>query len=555
MLSRLRWLVVPASLGGIAQGCAAFAGVLGILVQMSSPTAPGNPGGAMVWAIAIQLMCSMAATFSGRRFAGSQKSWGRRLSILIVIGIMRGVAVLLLIGPAGPFSSIASVLLSVMFYAGWSIGIGHVVQGARDYRRAYAQCVTAAIDSAVSTKDSQSPEPTYAWAEALQLAEAERQLALDMLDRQAHLVADPGIRAGLSQAARDIYQGIDERIRPTSHRLWSHAQPEAPRIMPATALLTSLTHWQAPLLAATATSTLAVFLGAARLGPGAMFVLSAGTVIVVGGLLAVRRLVAGTGRMSGFVRAALFILILPIGSVVFDVLGSRVLALPPAPANSIVVALAAGVIAFTITTVRGVNVRRMTLIDEVREQVANGAWAELGQAMREARASSEAGIYLHHQVQSHLLATAISLELAASNDQDPAAELAHIRDRLDLGFPKLGRESGEERFASIRDDWAGICDVEISVESTLGATAQEWSCLDDLAREAVASGVRRAGASWARIQAERSAAGEIVVTFSSDGRSQPGSNPGLGSSWARIFLQPEDDRVIPGPAWQASIRA
>lgn len=555
MRARLSRLVVPASLCGIAQGCVAFAGVLGILTQISPAETLHNASAALISAIVIQLTCALCALFAGNRVAAIGGTWSLRMLLLIVIGAARGVAILLLLGPSGPLNSLASILLSIIFYAGWSIGIGLVVQGARDYRRAYAHCVRDAIDSATATRDFGTNSPARAWTEALQLAEAERQLALSLLDRQALLAGDPDLRSGLAQAARDIYQGIDERVRPTSHRLWAHARPEPPRIKPAAALLTALTRWQAPLIAATTTSALAVFLGAARLGLAAMVVLSAGTIVSLGGLLVVRSLVVGTGRTWDVLRATLFILMLPVGALVLDLLGSRVLALPPAPVNSVVVGLAAGVIAFTITTVRGVNARRMTLIDEVRAQVAEGAWSDFGQAMREARDSSEAGVFLHHQVQSHLLATAISLELAASDGQDPALELVQIRTRLEAGFPQRSDDPGEVRFTSITDDWAGICDVTVTIDPDILASTQEWARLDALAREAVASGVRRAGATWASIDVARADAGELLITFASDGQVQAGSSPGLGSAWARAHLQPSDERAIPGPAWQASIRA
>lgn len=521
------------------QWASGVAGGLGVLfVVGDSGLSP-----LMTVAIATVIQAVTAGVVLVWRAWGSASA-GVRAATVVLAGAIRGLLVVGVLHWSGavesPGSALVQVVASMVFTAVWMCAAAMVAQGDRDYRDEFAGIFERAVADAQLAASHASP-----WVDARELAAEERKGALDLIARIEP--GSAGLQAQLADVALHLHKAIDQRVRPASHALWQEGVHAAPSLSVGTVLLHAATRWTgSPVLAALAAALVGGF-GAliATDVPVGLF-----TAVVVGLTTAVvmglRSLIAGQSQRALVGRFALLAALVLATAAMLQVLGVMI-GLPPRFGGVLLLASAGGAVALGVTAVVGLARQREAVLAEMQALLDGGFWRlELMRSVRSQQAR-EAGTYLHHRVQSDLLSAALHLEMASRSDDPVAvvATLTQLRARLhDDAAPVPPATAGRAALAAVREDWAGICDVSLTMPDERELPLAQWARVDLIVREAVANAVRAGRADRISVRVARVRA-DLIIDVVDNGTAAMEGSAGLGS---RMLAA-----VAPG-AWQLSGR-
>jgi signal transduction histidine kinase len=206
-----------------------------------------------------------------------------------------------------------------------------------------------------------------------------------------------------------------------------------------------------------------------------------------------------------------------------------------------VVSLASFTLCFVVIALSGINQHRKALIAEMDYLLNTGFWQiHLSEAI-ESRHATDAATYLHHKVQSQLLAVALQLEMAVqSNDQHQLIESID-KARSILTDSTAENHTPRNLYDSILKlpaEWEGICAITLHLPPENDLPTNTWNLIDMLLRELVANGVRSGHATAIEIEIEigiklyeSNESTRIDVTIDDNGTGPTNPQSGLGTTW------------------------
>lgn len=528
---------IPQAVGSpAAQGLNAFSGIIGILFVLNEydPTSSASINLVVAFTIQLIAVAVIAISCAPKTTNGTVRAAG-----IVVAGGLRGFLVsLALFQGVGEFSvgqGITQVFASIAFTSLWLLAAGYVVQGTRDYRATFAERFEQAVAAGARTSQSST-----SWAEARNLASTESALAQSKLDNAVVGLGngfDPELARNMLTIAGEIHVAALDRVRPVSHRMWDQASHRPPSLRVRTVIHRALTIWQAPIPLAAISASLVTGFGAtvSRDFPVGLFT---GVIValVAAVLLFLRQWIQQRDRPPGVGAMLLLMAIAPVTFVVLEVSG-RAIGLPSDVPGVIVVSVASLTLCFVIIALTGINQHRTALIAEMDYLLTSGFWqAQIGRNI-EGRHANEAATYLHHRVQSQLLAVALQLEMAAqSNDQSELiATINKARSILtDSNEDIHPKGSLHDSVQQIPNEWDGICTVDLHLPQENEIPANSWNLIDMLLRELVANAVRSGRATQVEIGIrlhESHQSTRIGVTIDDNGTGPTHAQPGLGTTW------------------------
>jgi signal transduction histidine kinase len=526
--------LVPLAVGGAtAQSLNALAGGIGVLFVLHNSSPDSQLFKTIFYAVILQSITALIISIACR--FGKIRSSTRLVGVLIA-GTTRGILLWLIVEmtlPNFPISEgIEQVLGSILFTFLWLLTAGHFVQGSRDYRAAFA----ALFEQALSTSSGDDTN-SAAWREANDLASAEQISArskIEAISTNPDLHERSNISRSMITVANEIHQAALDRVRPASHRMWTAGSKRPPALDVRTIISRALNTWPAPVGVAVSLSAFITGFGA-MVSRGPAVGLFTGIVVglVTSILLATRNQIQVTTRSRKFLSAATLMLIFPVTFISMEALG-RLISLPSDLPGIAVVSMAAVMLSFICIALQGIQQHRSDLLSEMRQLLASGFWqSELGRAV-EARNATDAATFLHHKVQSQLLAVALQLELAAqSNDNSDLNDtLTKARSILDSSAAHgENKVNGYQSLIDLPSEWEGICAVKFSLPDRTQLADNVWNVIDMSLRELVANAVRSGRANEVVIEVENNQPDQVEVTVKDNGVGPSGGISGLGTTW------------------------
>lgn len=528
---------VPEAIGSpTAQGLNAVAGIIGIVFVLNSNDSTSFVLSNLAFAVTFQ---SVAVVVIGIACVIGSTSGALRATGIVVAGGLRGflVSVILIQGGNGFFIGqvVAQILGSIVFTSLWLLAAGHVVQGTRDYRATFAERFEQAV--AAGARNSQS---STSWAEARDLAHTENALAQSKLDNAVVSLSngfDPELARNMLTIAGEIHVAALDRVRPVSHRMWDHASHRPPSLRVRAVINRALTIWQAPIPLAVITASLVTGFGAtvSRDLPVGLFT---GTIValVAAALLYFRQWIQQRDQPHEVAAMLLLLAIAPATFVVLEFSG-RAIGLPSDLPGVFVVSIASLTLCFVVIALSGISQHRTALIAEMDYLLSSGFWqTQVGQNI-EGRHANDAATYLHHKVQSQLLAVALQLEMAAqSNDQSELiATINKARSILSDSSEHI--QTNKNLYESIQqlpNEWDGICTIALHVPPEKDLPLNTWNLIDMTLRELVANAVRSGHATEIEIGIKLHESNEstrIDITIDDNGTGPTHAQAGLGTTW------------------------
>lgn len=539
--NRSAWIdrAIPKAVGSpAAQGLNAVAGFIGIVFVLNVNDLNFSDLINLVFAVIIQLVAIVVigVSCSNKSTHGSRRAIG-----IVVAGGLRGFFVsLILVQGANGFSvaqGITQIFSSIIFTSLWLLAAGYVVQGSRDYRATFA----ARFEQAVAA-GSQNSHDSTSWAEARSLANTENALARSRLDSAVvslNNVFDPELTRNMLAIAGEIHAAALDRVRPASHRMWDQGSQRPPSLRVRAVINRALKIWQAPIPLAVTSAALVTGFGASvsRDLPVGLFT-GAIVALVAAALLYLRQWFQQRVKPHEVVVVMLLLAIAPVTFIVFEFSG-RAIGLPSDLPGVFVVSIASLTLCFVVIAITGINQHRTALIAEMDYLLGSGFWqAQVGQNI-ESRHSNDAATYLHHKVQSQLLAVALQLEMAAhSNDQSELIATIHkVRSILNDSTESV--QTNQNLYASIlalSNEWDGICSITLHLPPESDLPTNTWNLIDMTLRELVANAVRAGQATAIEIEIEikldsPDQTNNIHLTVNDNGTGPSHAQPGLGTTW------------------------
>ena len=543
--SRSTWIdrAIPEAIGSpTAQSLNAFAGIIGILFVLNTYDSTSSYLLNLLFAVTIQ---SIAAIVIAISCATIFTSGSRRATGIVMAGSLRGflVSLILIQGPNG-FSvgqGITQILGSIVFTSLWLLAAGYIVQGTRDYRATFA----ARFEQAVAAGSQNSHESTP-WTEAQNLATAEKALAQSRLDNAVVGLDnsfDPELSRNMLAIAGEIHAAALDRVRPVSHRMWDQGSQRPPSLRVRAVINRALKIWQAPIPLAVISAALVTGFGASvsRDLPVGLFT-GANVALVAAVLLFLRQWMQQREKPHEVAAMLLLLAIAPVTFVVLEYSG-RAIGLPSDLPGVFVVSIASLTLSFVVIALSGISQHRTTLIAEMDYLLSSGFWqTQVGQNI-ESRHSNDAATYLHHKVQSQLLAVALQLEMAAqSNDQSELIATIH-KARSILSESTNSVQTNKNLYASILrlpNEWDGICTIDLHLPPETGLPPNTWNLIDMLLRELVANAVRSGHATVIKIEIkleDPDQTNNIDVTINDNGTGPSHAQSGLGTTWLHTIAR------------------
>lgn len=548
-----RWIdrLIPDAVGSpTAQGLNAVAGIVGIVFVLNSNDSTSFVLSNLAFAVTIQ---SVAVVVIGIACVIGSTSGALRATGIVVAGGLRGfLESVILIQSGNVFfigQVVAQIIDSIVFTSLWLLAAGHVVQGTRDYRATFAERFEQAV--AAGARNSQS---STSWAEARDLAHTENALAQSKLDNAVVGLTngfDPELARNMLTIAGEIHIAVLDRVRPVSHRMWDHASHRPPSLHVRAVINRALTIWQAAIPLAVFTASLVTGFGAtvSRDLPVGLFT---GTIValVAAALLYFRQWIQQRDQPHEVASMLLFLAIAPATFVVLELSG-RTIGLPSDLPGVFVVSIASLTLCFVVIALSGITQHRTALIAEMDYLLSSGFWqTQVGQNI-EGRHANDAATYLHHKVQSQLLAVALQLEMAAqSNDQSELiATINKARSILtDSSEDAQPKRSIHDSVQQIPEEWDGICTIALHPPTESELPLNSWSLIDMLLRELVANAVRSGHATQIEIRIklhESPKSTRIDVSIDDNGTGTTHAQPGLGTTWLNTMAL--NVRTSPSP--------
>lgn len=451
--------------------------------------------------------------------------------VVIILGGLVLLDVSLHVGEA-----LGLVVTSVVFTWTWLLLAGRLVAGTRADRATFAERYEAAVADGLVAAANDDGGPLSSAAQAAQTEHAIARARLTALATREGVSTEADIARELLAVADELHEAANDRIRPLSHRMWAGRGYRVPELGIRAVVVRALTEWTAPPLSVVAVVLVTVLIGStvsAGIEAGAFAALvSAGVVAACLWSREALRPRQVSARWAAWLRA---LLLLAIGPLAFGLLeaGGTWLGIVSAQAASLTVASAAFSMAVGYVIVVGITRHRALLLAEMDQLLATGFWRDEVALSIHARQASDAAVFLHHRVQSDLLAAALQLEMAAEQD-DPAVVASVLRDvRARFAAAPSAPMSvvvDASTVREVRDDWAGICAVELDLPDDADLPSAMWDRIDLLVREAVANAVRAGGASAVDVRVIPAESG-VDVVITDDGQESAGRTPGVGHGW------------------------
>jgi two-component sensor histidine kinase len=190
-----------------------------------------------------------------------------------------------------------------------------------------------------------------------------------------------------------------------------------------------------------------------------------------------------------------------------------------------------------VIALSGISQHRTALIAEMDYLLSSGFWqTQVGQNI-EGRHANDAATYLHHKVQSQLLAVALQLEMAAqSNDQSELIATIN-KARSILSDSSEHVQTNKNLYESIQqlpNEWDGICTIALHVPPEKDLPLNTWNLIDMTLRELVANAVRSGHATEIEIGIKLHESNEstrIDITIDDNGTGPTHAQAGLGTTW------------------------
>ena len=545
-------LVTPLSLSWRALGYFGLIGIPAVLVTV--PDVAGSGLKSWRWwlvAMAGQLACTIVAV-SMRPFVTGTWSTQKVLAVLLLAGAARGAVIawsgqMLEVIPSpswlariGNSALVTAVILGLL---------GIVLRASRDYEQQYATLVQRAVAIEVARREGDAID-----LEVLQSWSSVKRRIDEAIHAARETLALPGEARALRSASRQLRTAVDSDVRPAGRRWIDSAPPTHPPRLRGRALLAqALDPWRPPVGAVVGTLALIVGFGSlVRLGVATAVPYTVFYLVAVAATLYLSTLIARRTKHVRLVAVSALLLLVPL----VYALGLLVTTIPGVVSDPIGGALVAAQTPATVLVVSMIvrlASERRAVLASLQRTIDSGTVALLATEVRRRTDATNLGTYVHHSVQSEMLALAIQLDEAAQSSDEllindvrwRVLERLALLEAVDPNEPPwLRSKTGRERIDEIVLAWQGIASVELDLAATISARYDQWHIAAQIVEEGIANAIRHGGARSIGVTA-RMAEGALVVEIEDDGILGV-DEPGTGSRWLDLVLGDSWSRAAQG---------
>lgn len=568
--------LITSSLFGSAtvswQALAWFAPIGVLVVMLTIPTDGGLAFASAAWwstAIAAQAIFTAIVLGLGWSTRAINRGWVR-VAILLLAGGARGAFIGWTIGSFDLTTTVSSnialrTLNSALVCALWVGAIGLLLQNTRDYREVYRRLVREAVvihRAALEGAEPIDPVVIAHWQEV------RLTLAVTAATAQTQLHQDRALPEDLALAAEVIASAVEQHVRPVSHGLWFGTTDEPPRLRFGALILECLRPWQLPLGQIMTIMLVVSAIGStlrAGLFIGLLYALStvcfawlmlAGSLVLADRLPRHRRAV-GIATLIG----------MPIAMFVASVaIGQGLMHLDPDLIGAAFGAVTSSVVVLGVLALHRMTMEQQLLLESLAVTIDQDALLALARRERIAAGDAAIGAYVHHSVQSELVAVAMRLGEAARDEDEERRSIVQVdaRDRLHrlgaLAAPWEQVQSPYAHLGEIAAAWAGIATIELALPPESDARGDQWQLAAAAIEEAVANAVRSGHAHVIRVEGEV-VDGVLMIAVTDDGNGNGNGNgvtsadvrdgvanaagpgTGLGTAWLERHLDGNWSRV------------
>lgn len=423
--------------------------------------------------------------------------------------------------------NLSGILTNSIVSTGFWLTLVAIIQ--REYRN-FQERYRINVKEALITELHQEIYRHNAYPESVEELEKTERILKETLDDISLEFLD---NEKLLKAASRVRQVIDEAIRPTSYRLWTHSNTILPRanfqdLFRATFLkLNSGSGFVATMTGLLTIVNISTNFGLVR---GAFTSLVVALAIILYGISF--RYLEGSGRWnSSLLRISVFLLPGLLASLVlysfnwlFFRSESRLLIF--------IYALAIPLVIFAESLFRTLQQDRETIVRYLspKSGLANRFPA------KSSISSRDLANFFHNSLQSELFALSSRLESAASsmNSQDAKAALEQLQSTLNRS---LSNEFADflakpvDRLQRSIKAWSEIMKIDLDLDSVLGHSKEVDSMIVQVVEEALANAYRHSGAARVNILGSTDSDGNVFLEISNNGKVNTTQGRGIGDAW------------------------
>jgi two-component sensor histidine kinase len=453
-------------------------------------------------------------------------------SALIGLGVLRGV---LIFSGADFFSleqpvELASrILNSTLTTIVWLGLLSVLIEVSSRYKRRYLAIISQLLISNIM--EQKGPEKSFAL-----VADEMLQLQSALKGSYSRALEDPILREGASRASTEIFQQLENILKPVTINIWNNSLTSVPTFKVLTLIKISVFEFYLNLKLA-----LPIFFLTSVINYSATFGLRAGFEISLFGTVLIflaevtRR---KTEKIFSQFQSVLNTLFLPCSGFLIVYLSffltSDVAFKEMYPYVILLGSFLTGIfLLFSIlghaTKARAIVMERLVAEVDDKQQFRN--------RFQTASSSNDFQLasYLHNSLQSELMAIAYELSEAAQNPSQRRIDTAMERFSSVIGKSLQSDfaeylESPKERYEKIIDSWSSIVSISLKVDASIFLDASRASVFVQFVQESIANAVRSGRATEISITGFYSE-GIFKVAIEDNGKGRSSNRAGIGKTW------------------------
>lgn len=533
----------PFSLSNQALIAASIIG--GISTFVLVPGLGGYQGHAALWGLLVVVSQSaFALTLVAARTWAHLPTPQHVLIALVTAGTIRGLIIQYGINAIDFASQSANAYLirainsSLVSVIGLGL-IGASLYWLDDYRRQYQVLAARSIALARSAMSS-APVSDAALSKWQEL-----KTTLDRsLEAAAETLANTPNAQTLRRAAQEILTAVDLHLRPSTKQLWPESKITVAPLRLRALFKVTIADWKFPM--GRILLFFAVVVGIGSLVRSGWLYGSAYTaryLALTAALLWLSKvLVFHYPRLSKQIALGT-LASMPVALFAGDVfLGRQILQLPADDLAQLIVDIQTPFTVLLFALTADAIDDRQRVLSELRSQVEKATDSQLLEGEMATADLQQLGLFLHHSVQSELVATAMQLHEAGLTSDPQTMEAARSQalsrisqlQMLDEATPPWLRTiSSYARIDSIASAWNGIARISIELPAETAVRDDQWLIAAQVIEEGIANAIRHGDATRIDVKGNLDH-GRLVLTLTDNGTQGVDSthaSSGLGLHW------------------------
>lgn len=459
------------------------------------------------------------------------KSLNREIAALIIVGLVRGFAILdfgLLMDLPQAEPYLLRPLNSSVVVPTWFVVIHFLVGSRRNFAEDYRVLYIKIIREKLARLDGSKSK--------LEVSDIEARIEETLAPLRAKIETLHGSKispARLAEESMIIQSYVEEKIRPLSHELWQKREVRVPSLGQLRLFAITLLNTRLPIGATILPTAIFSLVGLAsfmNLSDALIHQLISSTSVTII-YLCYRFSFPKTNHIALTNLVAFFgLLFLPqiCGIILAQVAG--ISSVPP-------LAQLVGIIWFFFLLI---SFGAAMAVSEYHAEIMLILRQQLEAVMIPTNTAESNEIasrfarYLHGEVQSELLSASMILSEAARNKntrlgRQGIERTAEVLRRSHSQYAVGSNITPEVKLQKIVDAWAGIADIEIQIQKGTSIVQMNFLHLSEVIEELVSNSVRHAGSTTINIEVTQTD-GDSQIIFTDNGKGFLPGKPGMGSS-------------------------